>query len=506
MPRRIRRPCSPISAPDLRATGAAVLAVAAVLAALFVMAHDVPAPLHGHHVFRQAHVAANIDKMLADGPSLHPRTYNADVVGVFDFPLYQLGVAALAKATGAAPLATARAVSLLVFAATLVVLASLLRATGVTRVTRHVALALFAAAPLVLFYGVAPIEDGLALLMSYVSLRAFASWARRPSAGAWTVMAGAGMLAALIKPPIYLDGFVAVVWCWSFGRRRGPRWMAGYAALVALAVAVFLAYSLTADRSAQELVQGSALDRLRPALWAEIGGTTLTLVLNPVTAALAAYGAAVELRRRTRRGSLYAGLLVGSALTVLAFFSRFQWHDYYQLPLVFPLAYFAAAGVHHLLLRRRQRPLAHVVVLTMLTVACLAWTRRGYAELARSAWALEQSAAGEWLQAQTASGDFILYLVDGPERDYSPAFLYFARRDGYNLWRPEELTRAKLDEIRGAYGPRYRRLLLFCPRGLARAAGPRLRSLGAPIVGEGDAGRLFDVSDTATTIPRDTPA
>jgi hypothetical protein len=283
--------------------------------------------------------------------------------------------------------------------------------------------------------------------------------------------------------------------------------MAVYVALVALAVAVFLAYSLSADASAQELVQGSPLDRLRPALWAEIGRTTLTLVLNPVTFALAVAGVAMELRRRSRRGSLYAGLLIGSVLTVVSFFSRFRWHDYYQLPLVFPLAYFAAMGMHHLLLRRRARPAAQTVVLVVVAVVCLVWTRRGYAELGRSAWVEEQATAGQWLQGQTASGDFILYLVDGPERDYSPAFLYFARRDGYNLWRPEELSRGKHDEIRSTYGPRYRRLLLFCPRGLARAAGPRLRALAPPIVGEGDAGRLYDVSgDGAPATPRDTPA
>jgi hypothetical protein len=458
------------------------------------MARDVPARLHGHHVFRQAHVAANVETLLRDGPTLHPRTYNADVVGVFDLPLYQLAVAGLARVTGAPPLALARIASLVIFALTIAVLGALLRATAVPWPQRVVALALFATAPLNLFYDVAPMEDGLAVLLSYLSLRAFVSWTRGRAAGAWLEMVGTGMVAALIKPPVYLGVFVAVAWCWSRGPRASRRAMLAYVAAIGVAVAAFLAYSLTADASAQELVQGSPLDRLQPAYWAAIGRTTLAFVLNPVTFGLALIGLAATARRRAAHDALYVGLALGSAVTVLAFFSRFRWHDYYQLPLVFPLAFFAASGFHHLLLYVRAGRALRTVAFTLLAAVCVVWTRAGYAELARSEWVDAQAAAGEWLENQTTARDFIVYLVDGPERDYSPAFLYFASRDGYNLWRPAELTRPKLAEIRAIFGTRYRRILLFCPQPLARAAGARLRALGAPVVAEGEAGRLYDLT------------
>ena len=110
-------------------------------------------PLHGEHVFRQTHVAGNIEKFLAHGISLRPETYNQDVPGaLFDFPLYPWIVAALCRVSGSPPVPAARAVNVAVLALTLVTLAGLWRRTGALPAQRLFGLVFFAYAPLTLFY------------------------------------------------------------------------------------------------------------------------------------------------------------------------------------------------------------------------------------------------------------------------------------------------------------------------------------------------------------------
>jgi len=90
------------------------------------------APIDGEHYFRQTHVAANIDKFVADGPSLRPATYNADApLALYDFPAYELLVAGLSRTLGTPPLETARALNLVLFALTYLVLDRLMARTSV---------------------------------------------------------------------------------------------------------------------------------------------------------------------------------------------------------------------------------------------------------------------------------------------------------------------------------------------------------------------------------------
>ena len=104
----------------------------ALLPALVLLLSNLDAPLHGSHLFRQAHVAANIEKYLQDGLSMHPRTYNRDVpLVLYDFPLYQLTAALAARLTGGDPLLVARVLSTLCFGLTLAALSTLMARTRV---------------------------------------------------------------------------------------------------------------------------------------------------------------------------------------------------------------------------------------------------------------------------------------------------------------------------------------------------------------------------------------
>src|SRR3990172_7684669 len=92
---------------------------AVLLSAVAMMLKDLDAPIHGSFYFRQAHIAANIDHFVGNGPSLVPATYNLDVpYAIFDFPAYQLLVATISRALKSDPLLTSRAVNVAILALT----------------------------------------------------------------------------------------------------------------------------------------------------------------------------------------------------------------------------------------------------------------------------------------------------------------------------------------------------------------------------------------------------
>src|SRR5258708_14965781 len=151
--------------------------------------------IDGAHTFRQAHVAANIEKYLAQGLSLRPATYNFDIpYSLFDFPLYQLAVASVCRRLGSPVLVTARFVNLAVLVALCFVVERLLARCRVHPRHALFCLGLFLAAPLNLFYFSNPIVDGLAALLSFVSLYAFVGWEEGTTGGLgfWALMAGGG--------------------------------------------------------------------------------------------------------------------------------------------------------------------------------------------------------------------------------------------------------------------------------------------------------------------------
>jgi len=74
--------------------GLAVLGPSALLA----VASGLREPIGGSHVFRQSHVASNIEKFVERGLSLRPATYNENVpFSAFDLPLCQLAVASVCR-------------------------------------------------------------------------------------------------------------------------------------------------------------------------------------------------------------------------------------------------------------------------------------------------------------------------------------------------------------------------------------------------------------------------
>jgi hypothetical protein len=467
-------------------------------------------PLHGAHTFRQAHVAANIEKYVSGGLSLRPSAYNVDVPGaLFDFPLYQLGVAALVRATGLPPLETARAVNVGLWAATLLAGAALLRELRAGAVERALALGLVAWSPLLAFYAPTPLVDPLAVLLSLLSLLGYLRWDARGGRAAATLMWLTGVLACLIKNPVYLPVLMAMG-CERL-RRRGARSLLqpGFFALVAasgLAVVLFKLYSnhvnqsgafLPADEAAAYF--GTWADRLRRKYWRALAESLGERVLPTAAGLTALLGLAWGGRSRSRLRAVGIGLACGVALTLLLFFGRHREHDYYQLAFVFPAALLAGRGLTRALAaarlaRARGRPL-----LARLGQAAVLAVLAAGAASAQATWramgdvpgAAELQARGAWLRAHTRPGDFVAVVVGGDAANWDPSHLYFAQRDGSNLAHAE-VTPETFAELRARF-PGYRRVLLFVPWTQRAAMAARLPALDARPLDSGETGDLYEI-------------
>jgi hypothetical protein len=146
-----------------------------LLPAVAIMATGLSAPIQGNFYFRQAHVAATIEKYVAHGLSLRPATYNFDIPYLlFDFP--ELAVAGVCRVFGTDPLVTARLLSIGLFILSFFVVDRLLAGGSTGTVHTLLASLFFAWAPLNLFYFQTPLPDCLAISASLISPYAFLRW------------------------------------------------------------------------------------------------------------------------------------------------------------------------------------------------------------------------------------------------------------------------------------------------------------------------------------------
>jgi hypothetical protein len=465
---------------------------------VLVMVRGLSTPIDGEHYWRQTHVAANIERYVADGPSLRPSTYNRDApLLVFDFPAYQLATSQICRIFGTDPLITARLFNIALFIATFIILDRFMLWTGFGSLHRVLCLFFFAAAPLNLFYFRAPMVDPLALCLAFLSLTAFVRWNGGGGGGSYLLMVAAGILSTLVKNPVYLPFALAIAF--SAFSRRGPRaFLRGglilYFVLIAAAVVAFKLYSnrvneIPAFVTSEEANQyfGILHERLKLKFWAPIlatlvirGGGLLVFVLGLLG------GLAYTLRAKGR--NIHLGVGLGALLTLLLFFDKYSAHSYYCLPLVFPLAFFAAYATDALFSYLLKRgPIAAWTMIASLLALSLFSSWSGLSAMSAPSTA-EMVQAGEWIRLRTHRGDFVFYVLADESPDWLPALLYFAKREGYNLPYPDL---EKLPVLEVPFAGRYERFLVFCPGSMLPWLRDELNPLGTLLAETGSVGALY---------------
>jgi hypothetical protein len=247
---------------------------------------------------------------------------------------------------------------------------------------------------------------------------------------------------------------------------------------------------------------GPLVDRFDPESWHRIARVLDHDAANLLTAALAVLGVALwALRSRSRHRALFLALVAGWILTLVVFFNRFTWHNYYFLGIEFTLAFFSAYSLDRLLVLgrffRRRRPRALLPVSAALAVVAgytIVSGTTGMRELAATPteWIRER---GDFIRRSTSPNDFVLYLVESEDfADWNPVFLYFAQRHGYNVTtRRMERHPSILARLEARYGHAGKRFLVFCPPGAAPRVAPLLEASGARLLEASSSGSLYQL-------------
>jgi hypothetical protein len=322
-------------------------------------------------------------------------------------------------------------------------------------------------------------------------------------------MLATGVLATLMKNPVYLAFLSAQAW-YLFSKRGmsgvlRPAFIA-HAAAIATAVVAFKVFSNSVNgveglfaATEGEQYFGPLRDRLDESSWARIFGVLTTQALTPVASVLAVIGAPFYwVRSKGPQRNVMTSLLVGAVVAGLVFFNRHTWHAYYQLPFVLPLSFLAASGIDALVELGKAIPnrlswawatLLSAVVLVSLFEARASFFQR---ETNPTEWIAEQ---GRFIREEARPDDFVIYLLDTDDgRDWNPVFLYFAGRDGYNLTRARFGRRPDvLEGIRARFAPEYARVLVFCPAAMSPKFTERLEALGGKLYAAAPAGFLYEL-------------
>lgn len=484
-----------------------LLRLAAVVGALVDRGLRVDGIADGDHFFRQTLVLSNIDKALANGLLFAPASWNQDLfLRFYDFPIYQAAVALLVRATGGAPALLAEGLSALCAAVLLLVVWRISVLLRLGAVATTAALACLALAPLGRFWFAAAAIDPFTTTIATVSLLAWLELRSRSGGGralALAVWLGAAFVATLIKSPIYAP--IAAAIAWPTLREHGPRGLLrppvlAWLGTMAIAIGLFLTVSAWANADA-----AGWPDRTSELAW-YFGSTAERLSLEPhakilerivkqvwsVPVGVVAIGAVLAFRRwhttPWARNVVLAWSL-GAIGTSLLFLQVNVVHGYYQLPCLAPLALLAGVGVEGLVRwlgrtgGRAGRVLAAAAIAALVVTA--AWSSERYLRRLEEPSTAALQAAGHFVRGHTSTADFVLFAR--PESDDNPAYLYFAQRDGANVY-GDVSAGALTARWREAATARGGRLVLFVPAD-ASAIGQGLPELAA-----GPTGRLLAVT------------
>lgn len=424
------RPVSPATeaSPPALMRGHAVLQFLLLALALTDLLLRLDASIFGDHFFRQTHVAANIDWLLRDGPWQWPRTWNLDMpLRLYDFPYYQYLVAGLVQLNGSDPVVTAKLVNVAAFAAAFLLLRVSLYRFGLPPLAVTLALACFAAAPIVRFYFAAVHTDPLLLVLALGSLAAFlcrdGRWPRTATA-LWLSLA---FLATLGKSPVFLPFALAMLLHRACSRGRRGLLRADLRLVAALLLLALLAFQVLAQlangapAAAWAWYFGSLAERQQWAAHADVledlGKQALPLAAAPALL--------LALPAGWRRHRAVLGWALAAALCCLLFLHVSRVHNYYLLPAAPALA--AAAGLGLAALASlRPRPLG--VAALVLLLAGVGWTsQQRLTRIAAASTAALQEAAG-FVAANTDPQDLVLWVW--PAADGNPAPHWFAQRQG----------------------------------------------------------------------------
>ncbi|MCE5230063.1 glycosyltransferase family 39 protein [bacterium] len=338
-----------------------------ILALAVMRAPHLSGPLDTPNTFRQADVAQCALDFYRNGIDLmHPRVCWLGDRGtiIFDFPIVEAIMAVAYRAAGGENLTLARLVHLAFFLAAAVYLFLLAREFFDDRIALTAA-AIYGVLPLSLGYSRAVHVDFAAVACAHAMAFHFVAGYGRDRPLHFIAAAIAATLAFLIKVPyaFYFALPAVVVVAFRF-KPRMIGWMLPAIILPLVSFALWRAHAHAVNATAPDWWQipgykklvdmngwyyGPFALRFDPQSWRVLGRRFLFDVATPVGAPLfilGLIGSASAARQYGRRAVIVAWtLFAGVVLYVLIFFNLNRVHDYYQIPLLAPVALFIALAL-----------------------------------------------------------------------------------------------------------------------------------------------------------------
>jgi len=331
-----------------------VLLAAGVVVSLFALQQTWRHPILESNSFRQTQTAVSAYWIAHGGPIF---AYETPVLGApwalpFEFPLYQLVVAAVHLVTRLQFDGAGRLVSWMFFAGTVWQLSVLVRSLGGSRDLGVLAGGVLMLSPLYVFWSRTFMMESTALFFSVAFVSACAAHLKRPRRWTAAAMVAAATLATLAKVTTFvafgLAGGLLVVWdlCATRSWRDTRRWLVAYApvmlagivALVVIALWVRYSDNLKSENLFGKNLTAANLDRWNygtwaqrkdPALWTgTIFGRTVIQTLGGRLALASCVAAAIAFGRRALA---WLATLVLLYLVPFLVFTNVNWvHHYYQ--------------------------------------------------------------------------------------------------------------------------------------------------------------------------------
>lgn len=492
----------------LSSAAPAVFAVVSVLVGLYFRTKCFACEIDAWSAFRQAHVASNIIYFVRDGVSITTEMFTKNMAyKVFDFPLYQQLVAVICRYFGTDILLTGRGINLAIYVASYLTLYRLMRHFEIRTSTVLIVLFCYSVSPLNIYYNRALIPDNLAILFSFLSLLLFVCWDGGGKEYDYVGLLITGIMATLIKNPIYLPIPVAIIVFYASHRnwkRLFSLRLLFYGGTLAATVIVFKLYTNYVNagmfRTPAWEFQWYFSDLIGRFDWRSYDILVKRLIGEislPIFVALLPLGFSLYLN--TTAGSEYrrlpVGLLIGSASTVLLFFNVNVVHDYYQLPYVFIVSFFVGYCIDWIRIKssffvgtkpssRRWRLFDWSIIAFLVALSVVA--TRVYA-LPISV-PPDRAAAGALIRAHTPEDAFVVYVID--EADWDPSYLYYARREGYNL-AVEEFRPQYLLDITSRFATEGQPVYLYVPSNLRLRLTNQIENSTWKTVVENNTGQLL---------------
>jgi 4-amino-4-deoxy-L-arabinose transferase-like glycosyltransferase len=423
-------------------------------------------PLVDAHLLRQCFTAA-ATKDLIDEPDFRLSSRvswmgDVDVRYIQELPIYNYFVVGVHRLIGHLDL-SGKVTSILFWALSFVLLQFIWRRILNPHQTFWANL-LFVTAPLSVFFGQAFMPEMLVQALAFAFVLLVLRYDENPSLLRWSLCAGVGLAALLIKLPetahlYFILGFLVF-------RREGrqalmrPRYLIA-AALTIVALKLWGNHidavnvgPLSMDSSTGKLSGyiGTWNSRFHFLPWAMVGLYLAAFIVPGPAAFITAYGLWILLR--TQRETILGSWLLSLLLFYLLWFGVGpNSQSYYNLPALAPLCALFGIGMASILewqkALRWRRTAAVVAILLVVLPAVPVWQHLFKQDR-------QILAAAQWTKENTQPGDVILFRPthrwDMIEHPYNPVLAYYSERRTF-VWTaliPESYRRIALERARYA--------------------------------------------------------